>query len=94
MPGAPNTPPGISNPIAGQPGPGGVFVFYWSPTLGWVAAPASGDWSNLLPDGQLPPGWPTSPPTTPPEGGEPPVPDQELPPDAAVPEAEKQQRRR
>jgi len=49
-------------PIAGQPGPGGLLVFHWSPLHGWVAVPASGNWGDLL-GGQ-------QPPTEPPTGGE------------------------
>jgi hypothetical protein len=39
-PGAGGPSGGASQPIAPVPGPGGVFVFYWSPVYGWVAKPA------------------------------------------------------
>jgi hypothetical protein len=56
-----------TQPIAGQPGPGGMFVFYWSPAFGWVAVPAAGPIGGG--PGQ-PPQLPEEPPTN--GGGEPP----------------------
>lgn len=56
-------PPVPAQPIAGQPGPGGQLVFFYSPMYGVVAVPASGSWADFLPQPVAPP-VPTEPPPT------------------------------
>jgi hypothetical protein len=61
--------PGVpGQPIAPIPGPGGVFVVYWSPQFGWVLVPANGPGSvgeGEQPDNALPEPEPTPPTPTP-----------------------------
>ena len=69
----PGTPPVPVQPIAGIPIPGTDFVMYWTPAYGWVAVPASGNWSDVVPPGTIPPVVPPvepPPPTAPPPAPE------------------------
>lgn len=41
---------GIPNhPVAGVPGPGGKFTFYYTPQYGWVMVPSDGSWADVIP---------------------------------------------